>query len=125
MAVGLEALEYLLPVVKDRCRRVDFDGAVRLDSRAMPATLFGPADINHVVGEIVSKSGIGKNCVAFSLRYGLQVEVSMEFQTGHGLTLPIVSFRINSYSLAEMALPISVVDRGAPSRAAISASAAV
>ena len=68
--VRLQALEDLLPVVQHRGGRVELDRPVRRDARAVPSALLGPADVGHVVGEVVAEPGVGEDRLALGLGLG-------------------------------------------------------
>jgi hypothetical protein len=73
MAVCLDALEDLLPVVQNGCRGVERQRTVRLHARAVPPAADRPAHVDHVVGEGGAELRIGQHLGALGI--ALRVEV--------------------------------------------------
>ena len=73
MAVGLQPLEDLLGVVQHGGSGIEGDGPVWLNSSSMPSTFLAPANVDHMVGEMVAESRIGQNGGVLLLRAWLLV----------------------------------------------------
>ena len=80
MAVGLEALEDLLAVVQHSGGRVERDWTVGLNARTVPPTAGRPADVDHVVGEVLAEARVGEDRVAIGLGRGVLVLRAGELQ---------------------------------------------
>jgi len=80
--VRLEALEDLLRVVQHRGRRLELDRAVGRDARAVPSALLRPADVDHVVGEVLAEAGLGEDVGVLGCRPGFLVRLYHELEGG-------------------------------------------
>ena len=58
------------------------DRAVGRDARTVPAALLRPADVDHVVGEVVAEAGVGEDRVALGARLRLLVAGDLPDETG-------------------------------------------
>jgi len=80
--VGLEPLEDLLPVVQHGRGRVELDWTVGLHPWAVPASARRPADVDHVVGEVLAEPRVGEDLRALDLGERLGVEPTGEVECG-------------------------------------------
>ena len=79
-AIGLEAFENLLRIMKHGAGRIELDRAARLDTRIVPAPALRIADDRHVIGEHLAETRIGEERGAIGLRHRIAMRLELEVQ---------------------------------------------
>ena len=62
------------------CGRIERKRTVGFHLRSVPPAADRPADIDHVVGEVLTETGVGENRLALGIRLCLQVPHHLELQ---------------------------------------------